>query len=80
MAQQLESGWLIPPAKDNETNIAISVGKGAKLSPEVRKALETLAKHVESKPQAAAMLGNRCPSITVTNCEVLVTCRGITMD
>ena len=85
-----ERDWVVAP---DEARIDIAIGKEAKVSPEVRAALEQLAEAMGAgddvqgyaftvtfgKPTIHTGGGMNCPSVQVSDCAVNIRCTGISM-
>lgn len=72
-----ERRWLVGPG---EAHIDIAVGREARLSPELLEALRNVARVLQGEGDQSSLRSMECPQITIENCEILVSCRGITMN
>jgi hypothetical protein len=70
-----EQQWVVAP---HEARIEIAIGQEAKLSPELREALERLAAVVEQQQEVQGY--GVCEEISVHVCEILVHCSGVSWD
>jgi hypothetical protein len=69
-----EQEWVVKP---DEARIDIAIGREAKLSPELREALDRIARVLEQQQDVQGYMN--CPKVTYEeNCAAYVTCRGVT--
>lgn len=69
-----EQGWVVAP---DEARIDIAIGRDAKLSPELREALDRVARAMEQQQDVQGYMN--CPQVTYEeSCASYVTCRGVT--
>lgn len=67
-----ESEWVVAP---DEARIEIAIGTEAKISPEVRQALDQLAQTLEGRDEVQGYFF--CKDVTVGTCLTFISCRGV---
>ena len=68
-----EGGWVVAPG---EARIEIAVGPEAQLSPELRQALDDLARAVEQHQEVQGYY--QCAKVKISACAVLIDCSSVT--
>lgn len=61
----------------DEVRIEIAIGRAAKLSPEVREALDKLMQALEAKQEVEGYFN--CADVAGPGCDSYFACRGVTM-
>jgi hypothetical protein len=71
-----EQQWVVAP---DEARIEIAVGPEAKLSPELREALDNLARTLEKEQEVQGYLLGHCDEVSITqDCRYYMSCKGVT--
>jgi hypothetical protein len=68
-----EGQWVVAP---DEARIEIAVGPDATLTPELRQALEDLARAVEQRREVQGYV--QCAKVKIESCIVLIDCQVVT--
>lgn len=67
-----ESRWVVAPT---EARIEVAIGRDAKVSPEVRAALDKLAAVIEEEQEVQGY--GVCPAVSITPCAWFYLCIGV---
>lgn len=70
-----ESQWVVAP---DERRIEVAIGKEAKLSPDLRAALDQLARALEADNEVSGYIN--CQKVSFDpNCDFYMVCKGVTL-
>ena len=67
-----EQRWVVKP---DEARIDIAIGREAKLSPEVREALDNLLRVLEAEQDVQGYAD--CPAVAAGDCSGVYSCKGV---
>lgn len=69
-----EGQWVVAP---NEARVNVKIGTEAKLAPEVREALDRLARVLEDEADVQGYMTTICTKVTVSACAVDFQCGAV---
>jgi hypothetical protein len=64
--------WVVKP---DEANIELAIGREAKLSPEVRSALDALMRALEAEQDVQGY--GQCQDVAIGDCDAVFSCKGV---